>query len=104
MRYRTRMLLILGLLAAGFAFAGTLAFAFDSLGLMRGGRATELNGREAHIAGVVCFFVAAYWLAHALREHRFSGTLEYRYGHLLRASPYFLAAAVSLILLTAKYG
>lgn len=88
--YRARATFILGLLTFTFCLGGVVAFVFDSVTLLGRYSAATFNGPWAHVAGVFCFLVAAFWLSEILKIYGVA---------YARPIPFFIAIVVSAVLL-----
>lgn len=94
--YRRRISAIYLLLCLTFLVGGIVAFVFDNVGLLtRLSGVAQFRGVHAHVAGVCCFFLAAYWAVKLI--------LENRGGRGASFIPYALAVVTSVVLLIYKY-
>ena len=94
--YRRRWSFIGSLFGIVFVIAGAVAFYFDSVTLPGRSVVAEFSGKDAHGAGVVCFFIAAHAFYNSLKEYRVS--------LFVLLSPFLVATAVSAALMAIKYG
>lgn len=94
--YRRGLRAIYLLLSLTFLVGGVVAFVFDAIGLpTRFSGVAQFRGVHAHVVGVFCFVLAAYWAAKLVFE---SGG-----GRQASAIPYIVAMVTSLALLVYKY-
>ena len=94
--YRRRSSAIYSALAFVFCLGGIVAFTFNHVTLIGYRRIAEFSGLHAHIAGVACFLITAFWVYKALQQYRVTlPTL---------LSPYVVALVVSGALLAIKHG
>lgn len=94
--YRKRIIVIYALAAFVFLVGGVAALTLDSVTLLGRYSAAHFEGTSAYVAGIFCFFVAAYWVSSIVRESHG--------GRLMSLVPFVVAAVVSVVLMAHKYG